>query len=168
MKSFASFILLFGLLQFAFVRAETHLSIVAQKPVDCKKVQSTYVNWISNVHKISENMSEAVFVFRTALGSCSANAFLAAPLDSRSVLIEFIHDGLHAPWKKEPYKIRTKNVSPDWIEVELSLNKNELFKKKNRRNFQMSFSPVFNYYFFWNVTAEQQSESDTRLSIKLI
>lgn len=139
MKVFS--VILLGLLSLP-VLSETVISISPVRPAHCDVEDYSYVNWIYQVEKISEDEETVVYEFMTEYGSCTDNKLLSAKIDMDLAVVDVDRKDFFIPGlQKRGTKTKLTELSPTEVLVEVTFDKKFLFKKKNERKFGMFFMP---------------------------
>ncbi|WP_127716679.1 hypothetical protein [Halobacteriovorax sp. HLS] len=128
-------------LLFAFsstILANTNFSLEPQVAASCKIEKFKTINYIVNTKKI-ETTQDLEISFTTFYGNCLDGKFNIRPV-SRNLALNIFKEGINTPWSYTPSQ-EVEYVNDTMARVTLTIDKDIVFSKKNKREYSIVIYP---------------------------
>jgi hypothetical protein len=144
MKLIVFIAFLFSLSSFA---QDTGVIVTPQYPLDCRTQDYTYVNWVKDIRKVSEDESQAIFTFISQYGYCQNQRLGLYRLMPEQLSIQLFKKGFCLLCNEVPATATYRVLSETELQVTMVVNKKIAFKKNQERRLIFNFIPFYQEYW---------------------
>lgn len=140
-------VLLSFLFTFSAFAQDTGVIVTPRIPLDCRSQDHTFVNWVKDIRKISEDADEATFTFIAQYGYCQNQRQGLYRLEPAQLSIQLFKKGFCILCNEVPATASYRVLSETELEVTMVVNKRVAFRKKNERSLIFNFIPFYREYW---------------------